>query len=546
VAHPQNVTTAEDLAKVITLTGDDGNPEVVQGLTFAIVSGPTAGTLTGFDPATGLVTYTPHPDFNGTDSFTFTVTDDDQAGDPAYLTSQPATVSIVVTPVNKPPVADPQTVPTAEGTAQVIFLTGEDGDPEVDQVLTFTVTTPPLHGTLGAINQATGAVTYTPHANYNGPDSFQFTVTDDGQAGPPTNLTSPPATVSIIVTPVNAPPVAHPQDVMTAEETAKVITLTGDDGDPEVNQVLTFTITTPPQFGTLGAINQATGAVTYTPNTDFNGTDSFAFTVTDDHQAGPPHGLTSPAAVVTITVTPVNKPPVAHPQSVATGIGTPRVITLTGEDSDPEVTQVLTFTITTPPQHGTLSSINQATGVVTYTPNAGYVGPDSFAFTVTDDALAGPPANLTSAAATVAITVRLLNEAPVARPDSYTTDESTPLVVAAAGVLANDTDADADTLTAVLVSGPSYGALTLNPNGSFVYTPQDYYNGTDWFTYKANDGQLDSNVATVTITVDAVNDPPILDDNRGTYEPGPADDVHGSQLLGNARPGPDRARGHRG
>jgi VCBS repeat-containing protein len=538
VAHPQSVTTPEDLAKVITLTGDDGNPEVVQGLTFAIVSGPTAGTLTGFDPATGLVTYTPHPDFNGSDSFTFTVTDDDQAGDPANLTSQPATVSIVVTPVNKAPVADPQAVTTAEGTAQLIFLTGEDGDPEVDQALTFTVTKPPQFGTLGPINQTTGAVTYTPNANFNGQDSFEFTVTDDAQAGPPTNLTSPPATVSIIVTPVNARPVAHPQDVMTAEETAKVITLTGDDGDPEVNQVLTFTITTPPQFGTLGAINQATGAVTYTPDPDFNGTDSFAFTVTDDDQAGPPHGLTSPAAVVTITVTQVNKPPVAHPQSVATGIGTPRVITLTGDDSDPEVTQVLTFAITTPPQHGTLSSINQATGVVTYTPNAGYVGADSFAFAVTDDALAGPPANLISAAATVAITVRLLNEAPVARPEGYTTDESTPLVVAAAGVLANDTDADADTLTAVLVSGPSYGALTLNPNGSFVYTPLDYYNGTDRFTYKANDGQLDSNVTTVTITVDAVNDLPILDDNRGTTNQDQPMTFMASQLLGNARPGP--------
>jgi VCBS repeat-containing protein len=239
-----------------------------------------------------------------------------------------------------------------------------------------------------------------------------------------------------------------------------------------------------------------------------------------------------------ITVTPVNKPPVAHPQSVATSVGTPRIVLLTGDDGDPEVAQVLTFTITTPPQFGTLSSINQATGAVTYTPNAGYVGPDSFAFTVTDDALAGPPANLTSAPATVAITIRAINEAPVARPDSFATDESTPLVVGAPGVLANDTDSDGDTLTAVLVSGPNYGTLTLNPNGSFVYTPWAYYNGTDWFTYKANDGQLDSNVATVTITVNAVNNPPILEDNRGTTNQDQPMTIMGSALLGNARPGP--------
>ncbi|TVS20550.1 MAG: tandem-95 repeat protein [Planctomycetaceae bacterium] len=549
VAHPQNVETDEDQSVTITLTGDDGNPEVDQELTFTITSVPLYGTLTGFDPQTGIVTangtvvYTPAPDYNGPDSFTFTVTDDDKAGEPVNLTSPPATVAITVNPVNKPPLADSQSVTMAEGTAQVIFLTGDDGDPEVDQVLTFTITTPPQHGTLGPINQTTGAVTYTPNPDYNGTDSFEFTVTDDDQAGPPYNLESQPATVTINVTPVNAPPVAHPQEVTTDEDQPISITLTGDDGDPEVDQVLTFTITTPPQFGTLGIINQATGVVTYTPNPDFNGTDSFAFTVTDDDQAGLPHHLTSPPATVTITVTPVNKPPVAHPQSVTTGIGSPRIITLTGDDGDPEVDQVLTFTITTPPQFGTLGPINQATGAVTYTPNAGYDGPDSFAFTVTDDAQAGAPANLTSDPATVTITVRSVNDPPVAHPDTYATDESVTLSVNAPGVLANDTDPDGDTLTAHLVDGPNYGTLTLNANGSFVYTPLDYYNGPDWFTYKASDGQLESNVTTVTITVNAVNNPPVLVDNRATTNQDQPLTFMGAALLGNARPGPEAPAG---
>ena len=85
-----------------------------------------------------------------------------------------------------------------------------------------------------------------------------------------------------------------------------------------------------------------------------------------------------------------------------------------------------------------------------------------------------------------------MNDAPVADDDSYSTDEDTPLNVAAPGVLDNDTDVENDSLTAVLVTGPSHGALTLNANGSFSYTPAANYNGPDSFTYKANDGTDDS------------------------------------------------------
>ncbi|HKY52887.1 MAG TPA: ExeM/NucH family extracellular endonuclease, partial [Anaerolineales bacterium] len=102
-----------------------------------------------------------------------------------------------------------------------------------------------------------------------------------------------------------------------------------------------------------------------------------------------------------------------------------------------------------------------------------------------------------------------LNAAPVATDDNYSTDEDTALNVAAPGVLANDTDGNGDALAAILVSGPSNGSLTLNADGSFSYTPAADFNGTDSFTYKANDGVADSNVATVTITVNAVNDSPV-------------------------------------
>jgi uncharacterized protein len=105
-------------------------------------------------------------------------------------------------------------------------------------------------------------------------------------------------------------------------------------------------------------------------------------------------------------------------------------------------------------------------------------------------------------------TVNVLNVAPVATGDSYSTNEDQTLTVAAPGVLANDSDAGDDGLTAVLVSGPSHGSLTLNADGSFDYAPASNYNGPDNFTYKANDGDDDSNVVTVAITVNTVNDAP--------------------------------------
>jgi len=105
--------------------------------------------------------------------------------------------------------------------------------------------------------------------------------------------------------------------------------------------------------------------------------------------------------------------------------------------------------------------------------------------------------------------VRLVNRPPVAVSDSYTTTEDTPLTVPAPGVLVNDTDADGNPLTAILVAGPANGSVTLSPNGGFTYTPRANFFGSDSFTYKANDGQADSNTATVSITVTPGNDAPV-------------------------------------
>src|SRR5205823_6481822 len=125
------------------------------------------------------------------------------------------------------------------------------------------------------------------------------------------------------------------------------------------------------------------------------------------------------------------------------------------------------------------------------------------------------------------------NTPPAADNDAYGTNEDTTLTVAAPGVLANDTDADGDALTAAVVNGPSHGTLTLNANGSFTYTPSANYNGADSFTYKASDGQAFSNVATVSITVTPVNDPPVAANDGYTTPEDTALNVTAPGLLGN-------------
>jgi VCBS repeat-containing protein len=162
----------------------------------------------------------------------------------------------------------------------------------------------------------------------------------------------------------------------------------------------------------------------------------------------------------------------------------------------------LSAALVTGPSHGTLDLEDD--GSFTYTPAANYDGPDSFTYRASDGTVESSPA-------TVTITVTAPpNEAPVAAADSYITAEDTTLTVNAPGVLRNDRDPEGKPLSAVRVSGPSNGDLTLNANGSFTYRPKDNFNGSDSFTYRASDGSLESNPATVKITVTARNDAPTV------------------------------------
>ena len=194
-------------------------------------------------------------------------------------------------------------------------------------------------------------------------------------------------------------------------------------------------------------------------------------------------------------MTPVNDAPVAANDTATVAEDTVLTVSapgVLGNDSDIDST-ALTAVLVASPSHGTLTL--NSNGSFTYTPTANYNGADSFTFKANDGAL-------DSNVATVSITITPVNDVPVAANESYSTPEERALNVGTPGALGNDTDVDGDSLTAVLVSGPAHGALTLNANGSFTYTPAAAYNGPDSFTYRARDpsGAL-SNAATVSLTV---------------------------------------------
>ena len=184
----------------------------------------------------------------------------------------------------------------------------------------------------------------------------------------------------------------------------------------------------------------------------------------------------------------------------------------------------LTASVVASPTHGTLTL--NANGSFTYTPAANYNGADSFTYRANDG-------TANSNTATVSITVNPVNDAPVAANDSYSTNEDTALTVAAPGVLGNDTDVDGNPLTASVVASPTHGTLTLNSNGSFTYTPTANYNGPDSFTYRANDGTANSNTATVSITINPVNDAPVAANDSYSTNEDTALTVAAPGVLGN-------------
>jgi VCBS repeat-containing protein len=230
---------------------------------------------------------------------------------------------------------------------------------------------------------------------------------------------------------------------------------------------------------------------------------------------------------VNITVNPVNDAPVGNTDTYTTDEDTPLTVPapgVLGNDTDVDNDPLtVVYDAANGPQYGALE-LNED-GSFTYTPNANFHGTDSFQYSVTEGLLI-------SALTTVNLTVNSVNDAPVTMDDAYVTDEDTPLTVPAPGVLGNDTDVDDDPLVLLTdtVVGPEHGVLVLSEDGSFTYTPDVNFNGSDSFQYRVRDELDYSNWATVSITINPVNDAPVaVDDAYETWNEafivGPEDGV---------------------
>jgi VCBS repeat-containing protein len=342
-------------------------------------------------------------------------------------------------------------------------------------------------------------------------------VADFDADGKPDLATAHPTTNTVAVllnttTVPNRAPTAAADAYTTAEDTTLTVNapgVLGNDSDPDGDS-LHPVLGSGPGHGSL-ALN-ADGSFSYTPVGNYSGSDSFTYQASDGD-------LTSGLATVTLTVSAVNDGPTAADDAYTTAEDTALTVAAPGvlaNDTDSDGDS-LSAVAGSGPSHGTLS--RNANGSFTYTPAADYTGSDSFTYRASDGKLESSPA-------TVTITVSPVNDAPTAAEDAYSTGEDTALTVATPGVLANDGDRDGDQLSAVLVSGPGHGTLTLNPDGSFTYTPVANFNGSDSFTYRASDGSLSSDPATVILTVTASNDRPTVtvaaggtcgsDDHSGT------------------------------
>jgi len=468
---PQD-TTLNIAAPGVLANDTDGDKDA---LTAVLNTQATNGTATV--ASDGSFQYVPQAGYFGPDSFTYVARD-------AKTSSAPITVNLTILRGNQAPVAVDDVYLVTPGRPLSIAAPGVlTNDTDADDPLSALSVVLVTNTTLGPLTlNPDGSFSYTPPRRMPTNDSFQYRVFDGKDY-------SNVATV-FLRTSLGSPPVSQPDVYVAAQNTplnGNVLTNDSDpDGDP-----LTAIKVTDPLNGAL--ILNSDGTFTYTPANGYVGPDSFTYVANDGFY----NGNTVKVAIR------VDAVPVANPDSYATAPGIPLLITAPGvlandtdADGDP-----LTATLGTGPTNGTITF--NADGSFIYSPNAGYTGPDQFTYTASDGSYASTPA-------TVSIAV---GKPPQANPDSYTTSTLPLSIPAAKGVLINDSSPNSNPLAARLITGPATGTVTLNADGSFTYSAPVGFTGTVTYTYVANDGVFDSNVATVTITVQGAGGAPIANDN---------------------------------
>ena len=530
VAAPLTEDGADGTVNILLNDTDvDGNPTPTSGHTIDLDPSllgnqntvTTAEGVWTYDPATGIVTFNPADNYNGTATIPYTLCD---AGMPVLCDT--ANITFTVVPVNDPPVVDNDTNITNEDTPTVGGDLTDAGDFDPDGTALTVNTTPvsgPSNGTI--VLNADGTYVYTPNPNFNGVDVIVVQICDAGNPLPAQCVNQ---TLTITVLPVNDPPVAVDDVSTTNEDTPVVITVLGNDTDIDgaINPT-TVTITVPPVNGTV-SVNPTSGQVTYTPNPDFNGTDTFTYQVCD---TGTPLPALCDTAVVTVTVNPVNDPPVVDNDVNTTTEDNPTVggdLTDTG-DFDPDGTALTVNPIpVSGPSNGTI--VINPDGTYVYTPNPNFNGVDVIVVQICD---AGIPLPAQCVNQTLTITVNPVNDGP----DAVDNIVAAPLTEDGAdgtvNILLNDTDVDGNptpTSGHTIDLDPSLlgnqntvttaeGVWTYDPaTGIVTFNPADNYNGTATIPYTLCDAGMPilCDTANITFTVLPVNDPPIVDNDVNT------------------------------
>ncbi|WP_458411402.1 tandem-95 repeat protein, partial [Vibrio parahaemolyticus] len=427
----------------------------------------------------GVATITPTADWNGKETITFT------AKDPSGE-SVSQTVDFTVAPVVDIE-ADSSNV--VEDTPTIIKVLGNDTFEGKDKVVSLDAENGPKNGTVIVNND--GTVTYTPDDNYVGKDTFTYIVTSGG--------VSESTTVEVNVTPVNDAPVAKDDIATTQEDTAVTIDVLSNDSDVDGDKLSIQSATVPEAQGKVEIVD---GKLVFTPAENFNGHAEITYTVTD--------GQLTDEAKVTVTVNPVNDAPTIKVDAVESitedAVSTDTVVaTLTVRDTD------------TPEDQLTVSLENNSNGYFVLVGNevkltqAGVDAVNNDELNLKDLTISASVSDGVNPTAndSDSLIVNRVNDAPVAKDDIATTQEDTAVTI---DVLPNDSDVDGDKLSIQSASVPEAQGKVEIVDGKLVFTPAENFHGDAEITYTLTDGAL-TDQATVNVTVNAVNDTPVVESN---------------------------------
>ena len=459
-AVADTATTTYGTQVTIQVLSNDTDPDN-DLLTLIDSTNGTNGTVSFSDSA---ITYKPNAGFSGEDSFSYTITDGH-----GHTAIGQVKVTVGAAP-NRAPTAVTDTVTTNYGAAVTINALSNDTDPEND-TLTVTGNTQASNGT---VTRSGNTFTYTPRSGFSGADSFSYTISD-GKGNAATGLVN----VTVGAAP-NRAPTAVTDTVTTNYGAAITINALSNDTDPE-NDTLTVTGNTQASNGT---VTRSGNTFTYTPRSGFSGADSFSYTISDGK------GNSATGTVnITVGAAPVdNKAPIAVNDTISTTMGVPVLVNLLANDSDPNGDKIALKTLSNP-KNGKLYRMNDS--YIFYFPNAGFVGKDSFTYTITDSKGA-------TSTASVAITVAPANRLPVAKNDVVTAKSGKAVML---NLLANDSDPDGDALTVLGATVPSHGSIRWQDKKTIIYTPRADYTGWDNFAYTISDGKGGSALAFVSVWV---------------------------------------------